>query len=74
MKHRQVQSDKIDQLLLGFRRKLGRVILNRNQLEDNEDLRLWWFLIGNKWRAVADAEASREETLLFAGSVSFREW
>lgn len=34
--------------LLGFRRKLGRVVLNRSSLEKNKSLRFWWLLTGCK--------------------------
>lgn len=59
---------------MGFRRKLGRVVLNRSLLVGKKRSRLWQFFIGSTWRAVTDAEASREEIFLLAGYLSFHEW
>lgn len=67
--HRQVQRDKGGQLLLGF--KLGRVVLNRSLLVEKENSRLSQFFISCKWRAVTDAEASREEIVHLSGYLSF---
>ena len=36
------------QLLLGFRRKVGRAVLNKSSLKKNKTLRLWHFLTGCK--------------------------
>lgn len=35
-------------LLLGLRRKLGRIVINKNSWEKNKSLKLWWFLTGCK--------------------------
>lgn len=38
------------QLLLGSRRKLRRVVLNKSSLAENKSWRLWWVLIGcDRW-------------------------
>lgn len=60
------------QLLLGSRKHLGRVVLNRSPLEGNENSKLWRLLFGSEQRVVAVAEAMREDSfILLAGYVNW---
>lgn len=49
-------------LLLGFRRKLGRVVLNKRSLGKNKSSRLRWFLMGCKH--ASELSLGREGSLM----------
>lgn len=49
---------------IGFQEEAGMIVLNRSPLVGKECPRFWQFCIGSKRRAVAVAEANREEIFL----------
>lgn len=64
--HRQVQRTKErGSLLLGFRTKLGEVVLDERSME-SMNLRLQWFLIGCKWRLVHSCQGRQGSASIFS--------
>ena len=47
--HRQVKWDKGKVSLLGFRRKLGRAVLNKSSSENKSSRWQWWLMGGRRW-------------------------